>query len=101
AEQRAQEELTFVLQHIAAELEHQVVEKEQYMQDQARLPSTIELYDYAVDSNSAEDWENIAAYRDWQNDFAAGQPQEDDIIATYVGFKGFNPAVAPVWLPIP
>ena len=98
AEQRAQQELVYQLRYVSSTLEQQLVEKEQYLQDQARLWETIELYDHAVNSNSRRVWESIPNFLSWQKEFAGGEVQEDDVVRTYLGYKGYTPALAKNWL---
>jgi hypothetical protein len=101
AEEQAQEELIFQLNYAVAKIEEQLTEKEQYLQDQARLYSTVELYYNAIDSYDENEWEAVPAFRRWRQEFAGGQALEDDVMDTYVGYAGTGPALSPQWLPIP
>ena len=60
----------------------------------------MELYYSAVNSYRQEDWEAIPAYQRWRLDFASGEALEDDVLRTYVGYKGIGPALGREWLPI-
>ncbi|MDF1568463.1 MAG: methyl-accepting chemotaxis protein [Spirochaetaceae bacterium] len=100
-EVRAQEELIFQLDYIASKMEDQITEKVQFLQDQARLHSTVELY-YAIDNtDNRESLESNPTYVRWAEEFAGGEAQEDDVIQTYVGYKGIDRALSRSWLPIP
>jgi len=101
AQVRVQEELIFQLDYVGALVAEQVSEKTQFLQDQARLHSTVELYYAAINSYRLEDWEAIPIYQRWRQDFASGEALEDDVIQTYVGYKGIGPALARAWLTIP
>lgn len=97
----AKEELLFELDYVLARVEDQITEKVQYLQDQARLYSTIELYYAGKDSIEAEFWESLPEYRRWQLEFASGEVQEDDVIKTYVGYQGMRPALGRTWIDLP
>ena len=56
---------------------------------------------YAIRSYYEADWLGIPAYQRWKKEFASGEILEEDVKQTYVGYKGFSPAVGPSWLPIP
>ncbi|MBN2510136.1 MAG: HAMP domain-containing protein, partial [Spirochaetales bacterium] len=101
ADLRARQELVYQLRYVTAVLEQQLVEKEQYLQDQARLGTTVELADYALNSNNRGDWEAIPAFTEWRKEFAGGETVEDDVIRTYVAYRGFRPALGKQWIDTP
>jgi methyl-accepting chemotaxis protein len=88
-------------EYFGAIIDKLVAEKIQYLQDQARLPATAELYHSAIQSFDESDWERIPAYRRWKDAFAVGEKMESDVARTYLAFKGIRPALGKVWLGLP
>ena len=89
------------MDYVAERINSQLIEKQQYLEDKARMFSTIELYYSAINSNNREDWEAIPAYQQWTKDFAIGSVEESDIIDTYVGYKGIDRALDDKWVNLP
>ena len=101
AEKRTQEDLLVQYDYLTSKIGEQLTEKEQYLQDQARLTSTVELYYSAIDSLEKEDWMQIPAYVQWSADFASGLALEDDIIRNHVAYNGYRPALKREWESVP
>jgi len=101
AEAQADKDLAFELSYIVSKLENNITEKKQYLQDQASLQSTVDLY-YSAENSFEEDvWLQNPAYTQWQEQFAGSEQVEKDILKTFVGYKGIDRALALTWLPIP
>lgn len=98
---QALKDLQFRAEFIAGKIDEQVTEKLQYVQDQARLGSSVELYYSAVDSLDEAAWLALPAYARWRQDFAAGEPLEDDVQGTYLAYRGFRQALARRWIDAP
>jgi len=101
AEAQADKDMAFELNYITSQLENRITEKRQYLQDQASLQSTVDLFYSAINSFEEDQWRQIPAYNNWQSQFAGSEKMERDIIQTFVGYKGIDPALSKTWLPIP
>ena len=101
AELRVQEELVFQLRHISAKIEETLAGRTQYLQDQARLETNNELFNSAVDSFDENIWNTIPEYNNWKSSFACGESFEDDIIRTFLAFKGIPIELSREWRPVP
>ena len=90
AELRVQEELMSQLRYISATIEGHLNETTQYLQDQARLEANTELFYSAVDSLDESIWNAIPEYQFWRKSFAGGESLENDIVRTFLFFKGIG-----------
>lgn len=96
-----QGELSSLQYFFAARVEDKLNQKKQYLQDQARLNSTVELYYSAINSSNSEEWSQIPEYQRWRKEFASSIKQEDDIINSYLGYKGIDVALSREWTNLP
>jgi methyl-accepting chemotaxis protein len=88
-------------EYFSVVIDQAMSEKIQYLQDQARLPATVDLYPSAIQSFKEADWSKIPAYRKWREVFASGEKQEANVVRTYLGFSGLRPALGKTWLGLP
>ena len=101
AEETAQDDLKDQLKYISSRIEEILIEKQQYLQDEARMNSTIELYYSAVNSSRREDWEAIPEYMLWTKEFSASYDEEPDVVDNWLGFKGIDWVLASEWVQLP
>ncbi len=98
---RAQLDMQPRADYIAGKMEKLVAEKLQYLQDQARLYSTVKLYYVSVDSFEEAEWAALPEYENWRQDFAAGESVEEDLLGTFIAFRDIRPALSKRWTGFP